>query len=372
MVEGAMFSHQMLKLLGGGIPTVIVTAEQAASLDDGQVVLLDGYAGTVRSPSSEIPAVPLLPVAPQPGKPVVTADGVAVALRATVRSAAGAKRAKMLGAESIGLVRTEYLEPDGDEVPDSAFYRQAFDELFTAANPLAVTLRLIDITADKFPSWIAATRHRGGALGPQGVRLFNHEPLRSVVSAQLDGVSQSTAAERLKLLVPYITTVEEMMHIKEWISSRIELPIGAMIETPAAALEIARHLKVADFAALGTNDLMQCLFAADRDNPALQHYLDPYSPMLFRFLAQIAREAGEKLPMLQVCGLLSQLPGVLLVMLGLGFRNFSVGAPYIPYLAMTVREASISEASALAEEVCRMKESSAVRELLSGIRVRDT
>ena len=252
-------------------------------------------------------------------------------------------------------------------MPDSAFYRQAFDELLRAANPLAVTLRLIDITADKFPAWISATRHRRGVLGLQGMRLFHDEPLRSVVSAQLDGVAQSTDMKRVRLLVPYITTLEEMRHIKEWISSRVDMPIGAMIETPAAALEIAGHLEVADFCALGTNDLMQCLFAADRDDPALQHYLDPYSPLLYRFLAQIAREAGEKLPMLQVCGLLSHLPGVLPMMLGLGFRNFSVGAPYIPYLAMTVRETNITEASALAEEVCGMKASSAVRELLRGI-----
>ncbi|MET0118970.1 MAG: putative PEP-binding protein [Sedimenticola sp.] len=271
VVDGAMFSHPMLELLAKGIPTVIISAGQAAGLDDGQMVLLD------------------------------------------------------------------------------------------------VTLRLIDIAADKFPAWISGTRRRGGALGEQGARLFRNEPLRSVVSAQLDGLARSTATQRVKLLVPYITTLEEMRQLKEWIGSRLDLPIGAMIETPAAALDIAGHLEIADFAALGTNDLMQCLFAADRDDPALQHYLDPYSPMLYRFLAQIAGEAGEKLPLLQVCGLLSHLPGVLPVMMGLGFRNFSVGAPYIPYLAMTVRATNTSEACALAEDVCRLKERSAVRALLRGV-----
>lgn len=367
MVDGAMFSHPMLKLLAKGIPTVIVTAEQAACLDNGQMVLLDGYTGSVTSLSSGTSDRPHLPVAPQAGKPVLTTDGVAVALRATVRSAAEAEQAKMLGAAAIGLVRTEYLEADGGRVPDSAFYRQVFDELLTAANPLAVTLRLLDIADDKFPSWISATRHRSGALGQQGIRLYHDEPLRTVVSAQLDAVSQTSATNKVKLLVPYITTLEEMRHIKEWISGRVDLPIGAMIETPAAALEIAEHLKVADFAALGTNDLMQCLFAADRDNPVLQHYFDPYAPLLYRFLSQIAKQAGEKLPFLQVCGLLSHLPGVLPVMLGLGFREFSVGAPYIPYLAKTVRETNITEARTLAEEICEMKTSFAVRELLRSI-----
>ncbi|MET0087612.1 MAG: putative PEP-binding protein [Sedimenticola sp.] len=364
VVDGAMFSHPMLELLAKGIPTVIMSAGQAAGLDEGQMVLLDGYKGSVTSLSAGISADANPPVAPKPGEAIMTADGVAVALRATVRSAAGAARAKNLGAQSIGLVRTEYLEPEAGRVPDSAFYRQVFGELFAAADPLDVTLRLIDIAADKFPAWISGTRRRGGALGEQGARLFLDEPLRSVVSAQLDGLARSTATQRVKLLVPYITTLEEMRQLKEWIGSRLDLPVGAMIETPAAALDIAGHLEIADFAALGTNDLMQCLFAADRDDPALQHYLDPYSPMLYRFLAQIAGEAGEKLPLLQVCGLLSHLPGVLPVMMGLGFRNFSVGAPYIPYLAMTVRETNTSEATALAEDVCRLKERSAVSALL--------
>jgi phosphoenolpyruvate-protein kinase (PTS system EI component) len=233
-----------------------------------------------------------------------------------------------------------------------------------AAAPLDVTLRLIDIAADKLPAWMRASGQRVSVLGRQGIRLFGDEPLRGVMSAQLDALKETVAKERVKLLVPYVTTLDEMREIRDVISSRVDRPIGAMIETPAAAMEIADQLEIADFVALGTNDLMQSLFAADRDDPALQHYLDAYAPFLYCFLKQIAKEAGSQLQRVQVCGLLSQLPGVFPVMLGLGFRAFSVDAAYIPYLASIVSKTHLNEASVLAREVCQMKRSSAVRTLL--------
>ncbi|MEJ2309331.1 MAG: phosphoenolpyruvate-protein phosphotransferase [Gammaproteobacteria bacterium] len=364
VIEGAMFSHPMLGLLAQGIPSVIVTAGQAAALQDGELVRLDGHAGTVTSVSTQQVPIAQPPAVPEPGAPVMSADGVAVALRASVRSAHGAARARKLGAQAIGLVRSEFLEPLSGGAPDRAFYRQAFEELLMAADPLSVTLRLIDIAADKLPAWMSASGHRVSSLGRQGVRLYGDEPLRSVMSAQLDALADTGAMERVKLLVPYITTLAEMRQSREAIRERIELPVGAMIETPAAAMEIAGQLEIADFVALGTNDLMQSLFAADRDDPGLQHYLDPYAPVLYRFLAQVAKAAGGQLQQVQVCGLLSQLPGVMPVMLGLGFRAFSVDAAYIPYLASTVSETHVAEAAALAAEVCRMKTSAAVSQLL--------
>jgi phosphoenolpyruvate-protein kinase (PTS system EI component) len=363
-VEGAMFSHPMLTLLAQGIPTVIMSAEQAAGLIDGELISLDGYSGIVRDLSSDIAIRAQLPVIPEPGKGVLTADGVRVDLRASVRTAFGAVRAKSMGAESIGLVRTEYLEPEDGRKPDRRFYGQAFDELLRAVAPLDVTLRLIDIAADKLPAWMRASGQRVSVLGRQGIRLFGDEPLRGVMSAQLDALKETVAKERVKLLVPYVTTLDEMREIRDVISSRVDRPIGAMIETPAAAMEIADQLEIADFVALGTNDLMQSLFAADRDDPALQHYLDAYAPVLYCFLKQIAKEAGSQLQRVQVCGLLSQLPGVFPVMLGLGFRAFSVDAAYIPYLASIVSKTHLNEASVLAREVCQMKRSSAVRTLL--------
>ncbi|MCK7471138.1 MAG: hypothetical protein MZU95_10430 [Desulfomicrobium escambiense] len=216
-----------------------------------------------------------------------------------MRDAAGAARAKQRGAESIGLVRSEFIEPPDGRQPDAAFYKEAFGALLAAAHPLVVTLRLLDIAADKRPAWLPEG-HDCGPLGRQGVRLFDTDPVRGVVAAQLAALAKLNAPERLRLLLPYITTAAEAKRWHKEIRAELDVPIGVMIETLAAALDIGALLDAADFAALGTNDLMQCLFAADRDQPALRGYLDAYAPLLYRFLADVARAAGARLPELQV------------------------------------------------------------------------
>jgi phosphoenolpyruvate-protein kinase (PTS system EI component) len=109
---------------------------------------------------------------------------------------------------------------------------------------------------------------------------------------------------------------------------------------------------------------MQCLFAADRDLPELSAHLDPYAPVLYRFLRQAAEAAGENLGNVQLCGLLPQMPGVLPVLLGMGYSAFSVEPMMIPYLARITAETSQSQAQVLVDEICAAKESREVRELL--------
>lgn len=371
VTAGAPFSHAMLALLARGIPAVIADADAAAALVDGDFVRLDGARGSVRIVPPDEPLVPVAWPLPKAGQPVRTADGVAVSLRASVRNADGAARARARGAEAIGLVRTEFIEPPDGRLPDAGFYRREFGALLEAAAPLAVTLRLLDIAADKHPDWLPARAGFGGPLGHQGVRLFGDEPVRTVVEAQLTALAGLDAQQRLRLLLPYVTDVAEARSWRAWARARLEVPVGVMIETPAAALEIDALLDAADFAALGTNDLMQCLFAADRDQPSLRRYLDPYAPLLYRFLADIARAAGERLPQVQICGLLSQLPGVLPVLLGLGYRAFSVDAVFIPWLASKVRETRIDGARALAESLCGAADSATVREMLGAVWFKD-
>jgi phosphoenolpyruvate-protein kinase (PTS system EI component) len=169
-----------------------------------------------------------------------------------------------------------------------------------------------------------------------------------------------------RLLLPYVSRRDEFIYWRQLLQQQLQqpLPVGAMVETPAAALAISSWLTVADFVAIGCNDLMQCLFAADRDIAALQHYLDPYSPELFRFILLVAEAAGDNIDKVQLCGLLSQFPGVLPVLLGMGFRSFSVASVYIPYLADSINHVSLKQASLLAQQVCSASDSQQVRALL--------
>jgi phosphoenolpyruvate-protein kinase (PTS system EI component) len=365
VVDAAPFSHPMLALLARGIPTVIVTAEQAAQLIDGHLVVLDGARGCVRDAVPGEPLVPAEPAAPAAGEPVMTRDGVAVALRASVRDAAGAAQARARGAEAIGLVRSEFLVSPDARTPDRGFYEKALAAIAQVADPLAVTVRLLDIATDKRPAWLPPDTNAGRPLGLQGVRLFAYEPARAVVDAQLDALGALAADWPLRLLLPYVTSPAEARHWRNRIVPRVPLPFGVMAETPAAALDIGALLEIADFVALGTNDLMQCLFGADRDQPAVRNCLDPCAPVLYRFLAEVAQAAGAGLARVQVCGLLSQLPGVLPVLLGLGYRAFSVDPVFLPWLAETVCATHTTETAMLAVKVCHAGDSARVRELLA-------
>lgn len=367
VAQAAPFSHPMLALLARGIPTVIVDLQRAAALRDGDRVRIDGTRGCLQSAISDVASAGADSPVPEAGQTVRTADGTPVALRASVRDAEGARRALERGAESIGLVRTEFIAPPDGRQPDTAFYGEAFAALLAAAGPLTVTLRLLDIAADKRPPWLPSNVDVGDTLGCQGVRLFDVATVRSVVDAQLAALSGLDAPGCIRLLLPYVTHVAEATRWRLHARAALDVPVGMMVETPAAALDIRTLLEATDFAALGTNDLMQCLFAADRDHHALRGYLDPYAPVLYRFLAGVARDANAHLNRVQVCGLLAQLPGTLPLLIGLGFRAFSVDTAYIPVLAGRARATIVRDAEVLAEAVCGARNSAAVREMLGTV-----
>lgn len=364
VVDGAPFSHPMIRLLRLGIPTVVVTACQAEALTPGAPIAVDGDRGLIdiqaRGPSgAKTPKVAALPAR--------TRDGVAVGLRASVADREGARRALTRGADAIGLVRSEFLVPEGDKAPDRAFYIRAIAALCEAARPLPVTLRLIDIAADKRPPWLGPVAGLEGPLGLQGVRLYDNESVQAIVRAQLEAVATLATDYRIRLLLPYVSDPQEFSRWRDWVqglSLTRPLPVGAMLETPAAALAIPEILALADFAALGCNDLMQCLFGADRDIGRLSGYLDPYAPALLRFLRQVAQAAGQGLERIQLCGLLPLFRGLAPVLLGLGYRHLSVEPALIPRLAGRIAQTHMGEAEALAGRVCAATGADRVRALV--------
>jgi phosphoenolpyruvate-protein kinase (PTS system EI component) len=362
VINGAPLSHTMIPLLGSGVPTVIITPAQAAALSAGMEVALDGASGLVTSDTTRIIPVPA-PTASVAGS--ATADGEGIQLRVSARNPCAVQMAVDYGVGSIGLVRSEFLEPTDGRMPDSVFYRSAFRALCEAASGLPVTIRLFDMAADKRPAWLPPDFATGGVLGLQGVRLYAEEPVQGIYRAQLEAIDALTGEFELRVLLPYVTNGAELQAWCRDVRARLScpVPVGAMAETPAAALQIGAWLDTVDFVGIGCNDLMQCLFGADRDRPELARYLDPYAPSLYRFLAQVVAAAGERLRDVQLCGVLPQLPDILPILLGLGFRVFSVEAAMLPWLGQTIAQARISAARALAEQVCAANDAGTVRRL---------
>ncbi len=367
VVDPAPFSHAMIKLLQLGIPTVLVTHQQAQALVEGTRVSMDGDTGRIWDPG-EMSSPLAGPSIPAPGVPVTTRDGEAIELRASVADAAGAEHAVRHGAASVGLVRSEFLVPEGDREPDAGFYASALSELCQAAQPLPVTVRLLDLAADKHPPWLIlrASAELSGTLGLHGGRMYTLEAVRRVVDAQLEAIGQLAPRYPLSLIVPALDRIEDFLAWRRRIESTfgLRLAVGAMIETPTTALDIKRWLEVADFAAVGCNDLMQCLFGANRDLAPVGAVADPYAPALFRFLGQVAEAAGDVLAQVQLCGLLAQMPGILSLLVGLGYRSFSVDPLLVPHLAHSLAHVTVAHAEEMAHQAQSAGESDEVRVLL--------
>jgi phosphoenolpyruvate-protein kinase (PTS system EI component) len=364
LIDAAPFSHASIALLSLGIPTVIVGEKEALLLQEGLEVILDGGSGRVLPAGADDAGLTPLPP-PVPGD-LRTRDGEEVAMRASVRSASGVRLARGQGVSAIGLVRTEFLLPDDAKIPDRVFYAAAFNALLEAAQQLPVTLRLLDLAPDKHPVWASALPV-SNPLGLHGSRLYRHPLVRTVVEAQLQALGDLCLPFSGSLLLPNVDTVEQFQNWRDLSHEEMRKPdvcVGVMLETPGAVLSVDEFLATADLVGFGLNDLMQSLFGADRDLPAVRAQLDPYAPVLYRFLRLAAELAGPGVSRVQLCGILPQLPGVLPVLLGLGYRTFSVDVAHAPYLASTVSTRSSIDDRSLAEAVCAAHSGQAVAELL--------
>ncbi len=365
VTDAAPLSHPMIRLLGSGAPVVVMTLGQGEQLPEGAQATIDGGTGWVCVPPEGPVGGPALSI-PVAGKVVRSADDQPVALRASVADARGAQRARACGATAIGLVRSEFLVPGDGSAPDTEFYVHALGDLCRAAHPLPVTVRLLDIAADKLPPWMPVVPGMEGPLGLQGVRLYTTPPVAEVLQAQLDALGVLAPEFDLLILLPYVVRPEEFRYWRREIERRLPVPlaVGTMAETPAAVLSIRDWMEMADFVAIGCNDLLQCLFAADRDRPEVGGLLDPYAPVVFRVLREAAMLAGDEVAAIQLCGLLPQAPGILPVLLGLGFRTYSVEPVLVPYLARVVGKTDTRTAEALAAGVCAEADADSVRALL--------
>ncbi|MEW6764848.1 MAG: putative PEP-binding protein [Pseudomonadota bacterium] len=358
--DAARFGHVLIRLWSLAIPTVLLDRKQASPLLHGQQVEIDGGLGLVADEHLPEPQARL-----DHDTQWRTANDEPIELMASIGDARGAALAVRHGATAIGLVRSEYLPPLPPRVPDQAFYHKAFGVVCKAADPLPMTVRLFDYGPDKpAPWWPEAPI---APLGLQGSRLYGLGPMSDALDAELAALAELSADRKLALLVPYLTHPRELEAVRERLQSwpsLASLPLGAMVETPAAAFALPEWRDKADFVAIGCNDLMQAFHAADRNRPELSTYLDPYAPSWLRFLSRLAEEGRAlDLPM-RVCGQLPGLPGLFVLLLGMEFRSFSVEPVQIPFLGHIARQTDADVAHDLLRKACQASNSEEVRDLL--------
>lgn len=293
----------------------------------------------------------------QSEQPAVTSDGVQVLVAANAGSAQDISNALRYGAESVGLFRSEFLfqhfnhEPDEEEQLNA--YRGAFgnDE-----KVLPITVRLLDVGADKPLKFLRSQKEANPFLGVRGIRLLFANP--GFLRTHLRALLRLAESVPLKLLVPMITDVSEILDLKlrldglahelrnQALPCRWPIPLGAMIETPAAALLIDQLIPHVDFVSIGTNDLTQYLLCAERGSPTLSTFADPLHPAVVRICENVIRKSRENGVEASVCGEAASDPDAIPILLGLGLREFSVTAAAIPATKSLIRKSSAGWISA--------------------------
>ncbi|MWB99218.1 phosphoenolpyruvate--protein phosphotransferase [Agromyces seonyuensis] len=357
--EGGPSSHTAILAREHGVVAVLAAAG-AGSLREGQTVIVDAAAGLV-VPDPDPAAVTAAEqriaeaadLAAAPVTPGALADGTAVPLLANLGSPAGAAKAVELGAEGVGLFRTEFMFLDTAKAPSVEAQQAAFRELFEAFGGKRVVIRVLDAGADKPLDFLTDADEPNPALGVRGIRsLLAHE---EVLRAQLEAIAAAAdgTSALVEVMAPMVATVDEAAAFTTLVHS-FGLPTGGvMIEVPSAALLADRVLAVTEFASIGTNDLTQYTLAADRLLGSLARLQSTWHPAVLQ-LVKSAGDAGARLGRhVGICGEAAGDPLLAIVLVGLGATSLSMSPPSLAAVRrslarVTLADAKLAAAAALA------------------------
>jgi phosphotransferase system enzyme I (PtsI) len=383
--SGGPTSHAAIIARALGMPYVVGVAQLSNKARPGATLIVDGTrgevivnpdadvlrtyearAGALRQRAKRLEATRELPS--------ITSDGVRIHLAGNVETVAGIAAALSAGAESIGLFRTEFLYLERADLPsEQEQYEDAVSALHSA-NGLPITFRTLDLGGDKLPLAMRISTGPNPALGIRSVRFLLQHP--EILRRQLRAIYRAASVGPLRFMFPLVSGVGELTQLRaicdqvradlasDHIPHAPTTAIGVMIETPSAALtadHLARHC---DFLSVGTNDLLQYTFAADRENDAVAHLYQPLHPAVLRTLRALSDTAQTAGIPVSICGDMAGNPFLTWILIGLGFRDLSMDAHSLPLVKAVVRGSSLAEAEALVAEALELETQVEVAEML--------
>jgi phosphotransferase system enzyme I (PtsI) len=394
--EGGADGHTAIMLRALGLPAVLGAPGLTEAARRGDAVVLDGAAGIVAlhpGPATLAAARDQLAAyAKERTKlsklrrlPAVTTDGELVELQANLEIPAELPLIAQAGAQGIGLLRTEFLFMNREDLPDEDAQIAAYAPIIEAMAGDPITIRVLDWGGEKDMEALAegVEPHHAGpnpALGLRGIRMLLKRP--ELLEAQFAAILRVAARAPdgvVRVLLPMVTVPEEVKaarDIYERVAKRLrrrgeklpeKLPeLGAMIETPGAALAADAIALEADFFAIGTNDLAMYTLAVDRGDAEVAHLYDPLHPAVLR-LVQFSTEAALRLRMpVSICGEMAGNPRLVPLLLGLGIRCLSMNASAIPRVKQAVRALDIGDCARFARRVMEQSDPARIRELVDG------
>jgi phosphoenolpyruvate-protein phosphotransferase (PTS system enzyme I) len=361
---GTRTSHVAILARSLGLPAVVGLRTAANQLRGGERAILDGGAGTLtidptdeeveecceRARQEQVIDAELRRLASLEG---VTLDGVRVTLRANVDLPDEAEQAAHSGAEGVGLMRTEFLVVGRATMPDEDEQYAAYRRVVTAFNGHPVVIRTFDIGGDKLPVGGYPTEPNP-FLGWRAIRMCLDQP--GLFRTQLRALLRAAVHGDVRIMLPLIVTVEEVRQARalldesaaeleaRGVAFRRDVPLGVMVETPAAAVAVDTFIADAAFLSIGTNDLTQYTLAVDRGNANLASRFTPLHPAVLRLIRRTV-EVGDAAGLeVCVCGEMASQPLMAYALLGLGVRQLSVAPRSVPVVKRLVRGISVSDA----------------------------
>jgi len=389
---GSQTSHAAIVARSRGVPAVCGVKDILRQVKTGDTIIVDGKEGrAIIDPDAETRAAYLKlqreffvfkdHLAENRDQPAVTADGVPLELLANINSVSDAEAATAMGASGVGLFRTEYLYLTHPVVPGEEEQLEAYCSIIQASPNHSVTIRTLDIGGDKTVPFMGHVhREANPFMGWRSIRLSFEHP--EVFRTQLRAVMRAAAVARqlggeVRLMFPMVTAVEEIHRVRGLVrkarkqlieqgQTYADVRIGMMLEVPAAAISIGSMLGLVDFVSIGSNDLVQYLMAADRDNPKVSHLCQPLAPPVLWLLTDVIRTCNTTGKSLTLCGEMAGQPTSFVLLLGMGLRSFSMSPAFVPYVKELARHVTTAMAAKLLRHALQLTTTGRIKRYLVG------
>jgi len=310
-------------------------------------------------------------------QPAETSDGQRIVLRANIGLISDVAIAKRFGAEGVGLYRTEFPYMARGDFPDRNDQYELYSKVVKQFDGQPITIRTLDIGGDKGLPYFRPPKEDNPFMGWRSVRVSLDN--RDIFRTQIEAILMAGCHGPVKLLFPMISSLDETRACLEVVSEARanlkaeglecpdKIPVGVMIEVPAAVRLVPQLANEVDFFALGTNDLIQYLLAADRNNPLVRKYYDPLHPAVLQVLHEVTSIALSRGKGVSLCGEMATDPLTMLLLLGMGLREFSMPAPFIPRIKAFLKGVSLEMACRRYKEIHSMDSSTQIRQHLAEI-----
>lgn len=388
---GSQTSHAAIIARSRGIPAISGIRGILRQVKTGDTVVVDARGGHVLvNPDAEQRSAYLKlerefallkdQLAANRDQPARTADGIDLEVLANINGALDAKAAVAMGASGVGLFRTEYIYLTHPDVPDEEEQLIAYQEVIDRAPKSTVTIRTLDIGGDKTVPYLGHSHQEANPfMGWRSIRLSFEHP--EFFATQLKAVLRAAAyaeksGSRVRLMFPMITTLEEVRKVKSMVSKAAqqlrlekkefsEVQVGMMLEVPAAAISIKDMLPEVDFVSIGSNDLVQYLMAADRDNPKVSHLCQPLAPPVLKVLSHVIKSCARAGKPLTLCGEMAGQPRAFVLLFAMGLRSFSMSPAFIPSIKELAAHLTKDAAQQILRRAMTLRTTAAVKRYMA-------